>query len=666
MGEVMEIRLLGRFDVLVGDVPLSLGGHRQRAVLAVLALHANEVMSLDRLAEEVWGGQPPDSAVATLQRYVSHLRKALAGLPASVDTRRPGYVLSAASELIDARRFEAMVDEGRQYLSSGAVEDAAVTLRAALSLWHGESLADFAYEPFARVEATRLDELRLGALEMRLDADLALGKHAEVVPELEALVAAHPLREAYRGQLMRALHRAGRRADALRVYSKGRHVMVDELGLDPSTGLQRLEHAILVEDPAVEAPAVRLHPQANAPGRLPAEVTSFVGRAADVQAVADLVVRSRLVTLTGAGGSGKSRLALRVASAVSPSPGGGAWLVELGPVADPAAVARVVANALGVRDEPERDPVDLLIETMRHERCLVVLDGCERLLETVAPLVERLLAQTACVRVLATSREILDIDGEAVFRVPALAVPDARAADDTLGGLVDCDSVALFIERASSADAGFRPTDEDAPAIAEVCRRLDGLPLALELAAAQTDVLTPRQVADRLDDRFELLTRGQRTAPPRHRTLRATIEWSYDLLGSRERLLFDRLSVFAGSFTLSTAEAVCSGDDLDSAEVFDLLAHLVRKSLVVRVARVASPGPIAQYRLLDTLRDYGRERMQGRADGIRAHQRHARFYIERAEQAAPALRSPGAGRVYEELETAHAEFRTALGVAARP
>lgn len=650
----MEIRLLGRFEVIANGAALSLGGHRQRAVLAVLALHANEVVSVDRLVEEVWGGELPDTAVATMQRYVSHLRRALDGQAASIDTRRPGYALTIDTERIDARRFERMVEDGRRHLLSGSVQEAAMVLRAGLSLWHGEPLADFAYESFARIEATRLEELRLTATEMRVDADLALGRHAEVVADLEALVASHPLRESFRGQLMRALHRAGRRADALRVYSQGRHVLADELGLDPSTDLQRLEHAILVEDATVEAPVRR---DATGEGRLPQEVTSFVGRAQEVHEVAELVARSRLVTLTGVGGSGKSRLALRVATAVAPSLSGGAWLVELGATADAASAARVVAHALGVRDEPERDAVDLLIETMRHEHCLVVLDGCERIVEAIAPLAERLLAHTTGVRILATSRETLDIHAEAAFRVPTLAVPADDVPADTLDAIAEYDSVQLFVERARSADASFHPTDADAPTISELCRRLEGLPLALELAAAQTDVLTLRQVADRLDDRFELLTGGRRTAPPRQRTLRATIEWSYDLLGESERLLFDRLAVFAGTFTLSTAEAVCAGGGLERAEVFPLLAHLVRKSLVVRVH---SAGPVAHYRLLDALRDYGRERLQERPDGVRAHERHVQFFTEMLERAAPALRSPGAVRVFDELEVAHAEFRAAL------
>ena len=652
----VNIRLLGRFDVVVDGAALPLGGPRQRAVLAVLAVQANELVSTDRLVEDVWGGEPPATAVVTVQRYLSHLRRSLDGLPVTIETRRPGYLLALDPELVDARRFERMVDEGRRHLSAGAVEQAAIVLRAALGLWQGEPLADFSYEPFARIESTRLEELRWSAVELRMEADLACGRHRDLVPELEALVAAHPLREAYRGQLMRALHSSGRRADALRVYAEGRRVLGEELGLDPSTELRHLEQAILLQDPSVKTtPPLRT---TGSVGRLPVELTSFVGRSSEVQQVADLVSRSRLVTLTGVGGSGKSRLALRVATALAPSSANGAWLVELGAVLDPAVVPRVVARALGVREEPDRDIVDGLLDALQKQHCVVVVDGVEHLLDAVAPLVEHILSHTTGVRILVTSREILDIPGEVVFHVPTLSVPDARSDVATLDAVADFDSVRLFLERAASTDTGFRATDDDAATVAEVCKRLDGLPLALELAAARIDVLSLRQLADRLDNRFEVLNGGRRTAPPRHRTLRATIAWSYDLLDDHERLLFDRLSVFAGSFTVDTVGAVCAGDGLESAEVFHLLSRLVRQSLVVRVH---STGPSNRYRLLDTLREYGRERLREQAGGAAVFERHASVFTEIAERTAPALRHPGAVGVLDELETEHVEFRAALG-----
>lgn len=651
----MDIRLLGRFDVLVDDRPLSLGGPRQRAVLAVLAIHANEIVSMDRLAEEVWGGEPPATAIVTLQRYVSHLRRALEGPAAAIETERPGYRLRVDPDAIDARRFEAMVDEGRRHLASGRAEEAAAVLRAALALWQGEPLADFAYEPFARIETTRLEELRSTAVELRIDADLEVGRHRDLVPELEALVAAHPLRESFRGQLMRALHGSGRRADALRVYSEGRRVLAEELGLDPSTGLQRLEQAILLKDPDVEAPEP---PRRSAPvNRLPAELTTFVGRAEEVDEILRLVSRARLVTLTGAGGSGKSRLALRVASELAPSYAAGAALVELGGVTEPEVVPRAIAHALGVREDPERSMAESLVDALRTQHCLIVLDECEHLLDAVAPLVQHVLTGTERVSVLATSREDLGLPGEAVYRVPTLSVPPPADDSLVLADLLAFDGVRLFIERAAAVDAAFAPVDADAPVIAEVCRRLDGLPLALELAAARLDVLTLSQLSTRLDDRFDLLTSGPRTAPPRQRTLRATIGWSYDLLSSAERLLFERLSVFAGSFTVESVEAVCAGDELDRAEVFHLLAGLVRKSLVVRVH---STGAAARYRLLETLRDFARERLSEGDCGVALFRCHADYFTEVAEKAAPALLGPSVMRLLGELEAEHDEFRAAL------
>jgi predicted ATPase/DNA-binding SARP family transcriptional activator len=635
----IEIRLLGRFDVVHQGTAQALGGPRQRAVLAVLTIHANEIVSTDRLAEEVWGGEPPATAVVTMQRYISHLRRALDGLPVAIETNRPGYVLRVDPDHIDARRFERLVDEGRRHLTSGHTEEAAATLSEALDLWQGDPLADFTYEPFARIETTRLEELRSTAVELRIDADLELGRHRDLVPELEALVAAHPLRESYRGQLMRALHGSGRRADALRVYTEGRHVLAEELGLDPSTTLQRLEQAILLKDPDVEGP----QPAPRPPTRLPAELTTFVGRTEEVDEVSALMGTSRLVTLTGVGGSGKSRLALRVATVLTKDTAQPAWLCALGDVADPEIVPRAVAQAVGIREEPGRPALDTLVDALHQQPALLVLDGCEHLLDAVAPLVQHVLAHTAEVRFLVTSREILDVPGESVFRVPTLT---------------EADSARLFIERATAADAGFKATDDDAADIAEICQRLDCLPLALELAAARIDVLTLRQLADRLDDRFSLLTGGRRTAPARHRTLRATIAWSYDLLTTGERLLFERLSVFAGSFNAEAADAVCGGDGLDPAEVFDLLARLVRKSLVVRVP---TQGPTARYRLLDTLRDFGRERLHERGALGAVRKRHAQVFADLMQRAGTSLQGPGAVHVLDDLEVEHGEFRAALG-----
>jgi predicted ATPase/DNA-binding SARP family transcriptional activator len=650
----VEIRLLGRFDVVDDGRVVALGGPRQRAVLAVLVVHLDEIVSIDRLVDEVWAGNPPATAVPTLQRYVSLLRQALAGVPVTIETRRPGYVVHADPDAVDALRFERLVDDGRRHLLAGEPDAAARVLRDALSTWRGEPLADFCEEPFARFEATRLEELRSTAVELRIDADLAAGRHRDVVPELESLVAAQPLRESYRGQLMRALHGSGRRVEALRVYSDGRRVLAEEVGLDPSAPLQKLEQAILIGEPEAKPEPPRPRPLAAA-RRPSTELTSFVGRLAEVEDVAGLLSRFRLVTLTGVGGTGKSRLAMRVADVVGPTFAAGASVVELGAVTDPAIVPRVVAQALGVREDPDREVTDGLVEALRDEHVLLVVDGCEHLVDAVALLIERLLSAAPKITVLATSREILDVPGEITFRVPTLAVPADGCA--SVECVMQFDAVRLFVERATAADAHFVPVDADASTIAEVCRRLDGLPLALELAAARTDVLTLRQLAERLDGSFDLLDEGRRSGPARQRTLRATISWSYDLLGEDERSLLDRLSAFAGTFTVDTAEAVCASGGIESSDVFPLLSRLVRKSLVVRVPRT---GASARYRLLDSLREFARERLaeRGEVDVLRA--RHAAVFTGMAEAMGPALRGAGVIRILDELDTEHVEFRAAL------
>src|SRR5437763_4273970 len=441
-GEV-EIRLLGAFEVVGDDGPRVLGGLRQRTVLAVLSAHANEVVPIDRLADDVWSGEPPPSAVGTLQRYISHLRKALEGLPATIETRGPGYVLTIDAERIDVRRFEQLIDEARALLSTSprvAIE----RVDQALDCWRGAPLADFAYDEFAQSEVTRLEELRLNGLELRLDAWLDLGRYRDLVPELEALVAQHPLREGFRGQLMRALHASGRRADALRVYRDGRERLVEELGLEPGTELQRLEQAILLQDVSVE-PVEAPHAETN----LPVETTTFIGRDADIAQVTARLDRSRLVTLTGPGGTGKTRLALRVAAQRAEAFSGGVWLVELGALASGELVAREVANQLGIRDDNGADATELIATSLAKRRCLVVIDCCEHLLDAVAALVDRVLKAGEGPRVLATSREPLGVAGETPWPVLPLATPPRQLDIVDLTSLEAYDAARLFVDRAN-------------------------------------------------------------------------------------------------------------------------------------------------------------------------------------------------------------------------
>ena len=647
----MQIRLLGAFEVRDDDGPRALGGLRQRAVLAVLAVHANEVVPIDRLVDDAWSGAAPPSAVGTLQRYVSHLRKALAGLPATIETRGPGYVLSVDPDCIDARRFERLIDDARATVAI-TPQRSIERIDEALDCWRGSPLADFAYEEFAQPEMTRLEELRLSAHELRIDAALDLGKYRELVPELEALVAQHPLREGFRGQLMRALHASGRRAEALRVYRDGRELMIEELGLEPGTDLQRLEQAILLQDASVEP----VEAPRSAESNLPAETTTFIGRDADIAEVTARLDRSRLVTLTGPGGSGKTRLALRVAAERADVFPGGVWLVELGALANGELVAREVANQLGIRDESGADATELIAASLARRRCLVVLDCCEHLLDAVAPLVDRVLKAGDGARVLATSREPLGVSGESAWPVQPLSVPPRQVEVSSLASIEDFDAARLFVDRSNSM-AGYVATDRDAPAVAEVCRRLDGIPLAIELAAARTRVLTPADLASRLDDRFALLTDGARTALPRHRTLRATVEWSYDLLTPTEQAVLDRLSVFAGAFGLADAEAVCADETYSRFDVVDAVASLVNKSLV---GRADSEAEAASYRLLDTIRQFGEERLAASPVADATHARHAAHYLMVASSTGPLVRGPHARVALDTLEVRHDDLRAAL------
>jgi predicted ATPase/DNA-binding SARP family transcriptional activator len=652
-----EFRILGSFEVLSGGVQLSLGGIKQRAVLAMLVLHANEVVSVDRLLDELWDGEPGPGAITTLQVYISHLRRALSPLPPQpgadhvLQTRRPGYVLTVPVDAIDARRFEALVEEGT-----------ADSLRRALALWRGPALGDFTYASFAETEIVRLEELRVSALERRIDADLALGRAAELVPELEALVAEHPLKEAFRAQHMRALYSSGRRAEALRSYAQARERLADELGLDPGPGLQELERAILNDDASLTTPpAPPTAIQRTRPvGNVPASTTSFIGRQTELADIETLLgaaptdQTSRLVTLTGAGGSGKTRLALEVAPELTTP----AWLVDLAPIAGPAdqpTLLAAVASAIGVRDDPDRPLQDTIADALADRGAVLVLDNCEHVLDAAANIADALLRQCPDLHIVATSQDTLNIAGEVVYRVPTLAVPDnpePLSFEEVLG----YDSVRLFVDRARLALPGFTPTPNEAAAICEICRRLDGIPLALELAAARLKVIGVDQVAARLDDRFRLLTTGSRAALPRQRTLRATVDWSYDLLPPASRLLFERLSVFAGVFALERAEAVCADDTLPKDEVVDALFDLVQRSLVVRVD---APDGV-RYRLLETLRHYAAERALESGHAEDGRQRHADVFTELAEEASLRRQDADWQRWYDVLDAEHDDLRAAL------
>jgi predicted ATPase/DNA-binding SARP family transcriptional activator len=642
----MEFRILGPLEVHDGSAPVRVPGAKERALLADLLVNAGRVVPADRLVEDLWGDDPPGNPANTLQGRVSALRRALGPAGSgTVATRPPGYVLEAAPEQVDAGRLEGLVAEATA-AAAGDGPRAARLLEEALALWRGPALAEFADQPWAQAEAARLEELRLAATETLAELRLAAGGHAGLVGELEGLVAAHPTRERLRGQLMVALYRSGRQADALGAYTQAREVLAEELGIDPSPELQRLHQAILVQDPALEpAAGDRGPPRHNLPERL----TSLVGRDQELREVAKLLETHRLVTVVGPGGAGKTTVAAEVARRLAGDYRDGVWLVELAAVGDPALLDEVVVAALGLRDEvaaPELPPplaAERLAGFVRDKALLLVLDNCEHLVGACAELVQGLLRAGPGVRVLATSREVLGVAGEAVWPVPPLAVPDAPdeevSPDPSLAGpetdgaapevLAGYDAVRLFVERAAAADPGFALDAANAPVVAALCRGLDGLPLAIELAAARVRFLPVAELAARLGDRFRLLGGGGRMLDPRQQTLRATVDWSWDLLEDRDRRLLRRLSVFSGGWTVAAAEVVCGGDGVDPAQVLEGLFRLVDRSLVV-----AAGGDPARFRMLETLRAYGAERLAEAGEAETVAARHTGWCLDLAEEAA--------------------------------
>ena len=623
-----QFRLLGPLAVTVEGEPLALGGQKRRALLAALLLEANRIVSRDRLIDALWGEEPPDTARNTIQVYVSQLRKLLP--EGTLETAPPGYRLAVDPEAIDLFRFIQLTQQARAALTVGNASDAAETLREALALWRGPALADLAWEPLAQGEVVRLEELRLAALEDRIDADLALGRHGQLIGELESLVAGHPLRERLRAQLMLSLYRSGRQADALAVYQRARKALVDELGIEPGEALRKLERAILAQDPSLEPPVTGMSPR-----RLPTPATPLLGRERELAALADVVRddTTRLVTLTGTGGIGKTRLGLELVQRLAPEFQHGAAVTPLATTRDPALVARAILDTLEI-PEVGQDADELLAKTLADSELLLLVDNFEQVLPAAATIAQ-LLAGAPGVKVIVTSRAPLHVAAEREYPVPPLA--DDEAAE-------------LFVSRAQAADPNFELSEKNAAAVAELCARLDGLPLAIELAAARTKLLPPATLLSRLGNRLELLAEGRRDAPHHQQTLRMTFDWSYDLLDQNAQRLFAQLAVFAGGCTLASAEAVCDG------AVLETLGALVDESLVRRRD--------TRFSMLEIVREYALERLSDSGESEEVRRRHLAYFVELAEEANPAL-SKGDDQIewFARLEDEHDNLRAALAFA---
>jgi predicted ATPase/DNA-binding SARP family transcriptional activator len=800
-GPQMEFRVLGPLEVRRDGKPLALGGAKQRALLAILLTQANHVVGLERLAELLWGPEPPPTSDHIIEVYVSQLRRALepGGAPYRILVRKPsGYLLQVAEDELDSANFQARVDKARHM----APDEAAAELTHALSLWRGPALADFAGESFALGEAARLNELRLHAVEERLEAELALGWHDRLIGELQSLVEENPLRERLCGQLMLALYRSGRQAEASDLYQRTRQRLVDELGMEPGPSLQSLLKRILQQHSSLAASAgtaalpagtvafmltdlegstrrwehhpaamrramathdevlgrlvgahggkqvesgregdsvfaaftratdavacavevqrefaaqdwpdgadlhirVAIHSgeaelrsahyygpavyrcarilvtgygdqvllsqathnlvvdampegatlrdlgshrlrdlerperifQLVAPGlrpsfpplksldprrqNLPIAATRFIGREDDLEAIKRRLAANRMVTLTGAGGTGKTRLALQAAADLIDDYRDGAWLVELAALSEPELVPQTAAEALGVREEAGRPVIKTLCDWLGDKNLLLVLDNCEHLVQPVVRLADRLLRECPGVRLLATSRAALRVNGEAILRV---------------GPLPEAEAVILFAERSAAVQPSFRLNEDNAQSVAGICRRVEGIPLAVELAAGRARMMAPAEILIRLQDSFALLAGGSLSADSRHETLKAAMDWSYWLLDEDEKLLLRQLSVFAGGFTLDAAEAVCTAGETEP--VVELVGQLVDKSLVTPHETGESP---TRYAVLETVREYGRERLIEHGELAQAQRRHSTYFVQLAEAARPRLSGP--------------------------
>ena len=614
----MEFRILGGLEAHDGDRRLPLGSALQRALLATLLLNAGRPVSVDELIEALWPEQPPASAPHAVEVYVSRLRKVLGR--ERLLRSGGGYVLDVGLDEVDAQRFESLAERGQAELAAGEPEQAAATLREALSLWRGEPLRELDCGPDVRAAAGRLAQARLAALEARIDADLACGHGADLVAELDELVAAEPLRERLRGQLMLALYRDGRQADALRAYRDARTTLRDELGLEPSRALQQLERDILNHAPELEHDS----PPAPPSVRLPAPVTPLIGRATELHEL-DELLRSdsvRLVTVTGTGGIGKTRLALEAARLVEGEYRDGVVFVDLASTRRAELVVHAIAGALGIREQSGFALLETVAAALSGRRTLLLLDNFEHVLDA-APVVSELLGSSHQLKVVATSRTRLRLYGEHEYPVAPLATPPP--GERSVDALLRFDAIEFFVGCARRRVPGFTLDHTNAGAVAEICICLDGMPLAIELAAARADAFRPEALLDQLEPRLPMLVGGPRDSPERHQSLRATIDWSHDLLDVRERRLFAHLSVFVGGFTETACAEVCDA----RASTFE---SLVEKNLVVREDD--------RFSMLETLREYALERLGDSGMLEETRLRHAMFFVSLAERADCELRGP--------------------------
>ncbi len=652
----MEFRVLGPLEVVRDGDTVDLGAPRLRLLLALLLARGGEVVSADRLVEDLWDGRPPETARHTLQGYVYRLRRALGPDGWRLESCPPGYRLKVSPDELDAQRFQDLADAGRAALGRGDGEQAGEALREALLLWRGPALADLPDVAALQPEQARFEGMRLTALEDRIEADLASGRHGALVDELESLVAEDPFRERLWGHLMVALYRAGRQADALRAFRAAREELGEQLGIEPSPWLCRLEEQILLHHPDLGEPA-RLE-MADPPHNLPSQRTSFVGRHREVADLVGLLAANRLVTITGPPGAGKTRVAVEAAAASLVDHPHGACFVSLAELEDAELFPSQLAAALGL-PTAEQPALDAVVDHVKVRRLLLVLDNFEHVLPAAAT-VSALLDAAPGSRILVTSRAPLHLSGEQEYPLAPLAVPDpgaAEAADET-GAL---DALALFADRARAVDPSFTLTAENARVVSEIVARVDGLPLAVELAAARLRHVPLHELRDRLETALPVLTEGPIDRPVRHRELRDAIAWSDEQLDPPEQRLFRRLGVFRGGFSLDAATAVVDGLADDGEDVTRGVHQLVEANLV----RAPADDDLARYSMLTTIREYALERLRAEGEEDEVSRRHAEVYAALAAEAEPELTRSDQARWLRRLAAEHADLRAALTWAER-
>jgi predicted ATPase/DNA-binding SARP family transcriptional activator len=635
---------------------------KARSLVKLLALSAGHRLHREQAMELLWPGLDPRSASNNLHQVLHAARRALEPSVAAGGASPSGYLLLRDEQIL-------LCPDCAVWVDVEAFEEAAAGARhvgepqafgAAIDLYAGELLPEDRYEVWTEERRAQLQELYLSLLVELGVLHEERGEYEAAAEALGRAVAEEPTREAAHEGLMRLYALTGRRREALSQYERLREALSDDLGMEPGADVTRLQQEIWAGDfPPEEDFRNGAVPGSVTAGKhnLPLSRTSFVGREREKLEVKRLLAMTSLLTLTGAGGCGKSRLALEVARDLVGAYPDGVWLVELAPLSDPALVAQAVAQAVGVREQPGRSLTQTLQDALRVKKTLVIVDNCEHLVGAVVGLIDALLDHCLRLRVLATSRERLNAPGEVGWVVPSLTVPDARNSLE-VREIEAYESVRLFVQRARQRDPSFQLDVANGEAVSQVCRSLEGIPLAVELAAARVGVLSARQLANRLEDSLELLSRGERTADPRHQSLRAALEWSHDLLGEEERVLFRRLSVFAGRWTLEAAEVVCSGEGIQQGEILDLLSELMERSLVVSEA-LPEEG-VVRFRLLEPIRQYASEKLEEGGEAEKVRRQHATFFLTLAEEADPELRGPEDRKWLESLETEHANMRAAL------